>query len=65
MAEANARPRFAYYDIRGAIYAAINRHIFHYKGIDFEDVKHTRESWQAEKPNLGLEFPNLPYLIDE
>ena len=31
---------------------------------NFEDIKHTRDSWLAVKPNLGLDFPNLPYLID-
>ena len=46
-----------------------------YLGVDFEDVKYDvtydedsqswdRSQWTSVKFNLGLEFPNLPYLFD-
>jgi len=37
-----------------------------YSGVEFEDVRYTeREKWVNEdKVNLGLDFPNVPYLID-
>jgi hypothetical protein len=40
---------------------------FHCGFTDFEDVKYVsgdRASWLSVKPTLGLDFPNLPYLID-
>ena len=43
-----------------------------YLGIDFEDVHYVqggppdydRSSWLSVKETLGMQFPNLPYLID-
>ena len=32
--------------------------------MNFEDVKHTKESWDAFKTSGALDFPNLPYIID-
>lgn len=49
------------------------RYLFQYIGVDFEDKQYAagpgpdfdRSEWLNEKMTLGLEFPNLPYLIDE
>ena len=46
--------------------------MFHYLDIDFEDKIYVvgdapdfdKTCWLEEKYNLGLEYPNLPYLID-
>lgn len=46
--------------------------MFAYLGVDFEDKHYvagpapefSREDWLKEKFDLGLDFPNLPYLID-
>jgi glutathione S-transferase len=36
-----------------------------YCGVDYENKMYTsREEWMNEKFNLGLPFPNLPYVID-
>ena len=42
--------------------------ILKYLDVDHEDIVYdntTRETWMKEtKPNLGLDFPNLPYYKD-
>ena len=43
-----------------------------YLGVDYDEVHYetgeapdfSRESWNSVKETLGLDFPNLPYLID-
>ena len=38
-----------------------------YSGCDYQDEMYyiaKREEWGAQKQNLGLDFPNLPYFID-
>ncbi|KAG8188982.1 hypothetical protein JTE90_010070 [Oedothorax gibbosus] len=53
-----------YWDIRGL--GEPIRYLLHYKGVDFEDKRYyTHPSWMAEKFKIGLDFPNLPYFIDE
>jgi len=48
----------------------------HFCGVNFTDKRYTqffsesemqwdRSDWLNEKNNLGMEFPNLPYLFDE
>lgn len=45
----------------------------HYLGVEFEDRMYAagpapdfdRSEWLNEKHTLGLDFPNLPYLIDD
>lgn len=59
-----------YWAIRGL--AQPIRLILHYTKTSFIDKRYTtgeapdynREEWFNEKPTLGLDFPNLPYLID-
>ena len=64
MAEAGSRLTLGYWPIRAGPRGSINRHILYYKGVDFEDLKHSPESWNAVKTSGVLEFPNLPYIID-
>ncbi len=44
------------------------RLILEYGGVDYEekryDIVNNPEEWAKVKPNLGLDFPNLPYYID-
>ena len=61
---AEARLTYGYWPIRAGPRGSINRHILHYKGVDFEDLRHTPDSWAAMKTSGVLEFPNLPYIID-
>jgi len=66
-----SKPQLGYWDIRGL--AAPLRYLLAYAGEDFEDVRYTvgpapeysRESWFKVKFTLGLDFPNLPYYIDD
>nr|ABL09302.1 allergen Aca s 8 [Acarus siro] len=63
--------KLAYWNIRG--YAEAIRTLLRYTQTPFEDVRHefgtgdafpTRDLWFKEKFTHGLDFPNLPYLID-
>ncbi|KAK4537418.1 hypothetical protein CDCA_CDCA12G3443 [Cyanidium caldarium] len=62
-----------YWNIRGL--GSGVRLLLHYLGVDFIDRRYVmgdhdtqppynKESWMSEKFQLGLDFPNLPYLID-
>jgi len=55
---------FGYWDCQGS-----NEHIRHllaYLGISYQSDDVTQEKWFSGGNNaLGLEFPNLPYLLDE
>ncbi|XP_067951417.1 glutathione S-transferase Mu 7-like [Watersipora subatra] len=63
-------PTLGYWNIRGLANGI--RLMLHYKEVDFEDKRYqqgappdfSREEWLKDKFNLGLDFPNLPYLID-
>lgn len=60
-----------YWAIRGL--AQPIRLILEHTGTSYKDTRYTvgeapdysRESWNSVKHSLGLDFPNLPYLIDE
>lgn len=63
--------KLGYWNIRG--YAEAIRNLLRYAQVPFEDVRYefgtgdafpTRDLWFAEKFTLGLDFPNVPYLID-
>ena len=66
-----SKPTLGYWAIRGL--ASQIRYQMVYQGIDFnEDIyeqgdapDYSRDSWTNAKHSLGLEFPNLPYLIHE
>ncbi|XP_030680744.1 LOW QUALITY PROTEIN: glutathione S-transferase Mu 5 [Nomascus leucogenys] len=59
-----------YWDIRGLVHAT--RLLLEYTDSSYEEKKYSREDapdydrsqWLNEKFKLGLDFPNLPYLID-
>ncbi|PNJ46451.1 GSTM1 isoform 4 [Pongo abelii] len=59
-----------YWDIRGLAHAI--RLLLEYTDSSYEEKKYTmgdapdydRSQWLNEKFKLGLDFPNLPYLID-
>ena len=59
-----------YWKIRGL--QSPVRYILEYLGVPYNDVQYeqgdapdfSREGWLSVKPNLGLDFPNLPYLLD-
>lgn len=63
--------QLGYWAIRGL--AQPIRLLLSYVGQDFEDVLYklgegpefSREEWLSVKYTLGLDFPNLPYYIDE
>ena len=57
--------KLGYWGIRGA--GQIPRLLLHYSGVEFENYTYTDgDLWfKDEKHNLGLNFPNLPYLVDD
>nr|AKO22177.1 glutathione S-transferases-3 [Dermanyssus gallinae] len=62
--------KLGYWDIRGLGQSI--RYVLAYKEVDFEDKRYScgpapdfdTSQWLDEKFTLGLDFPNLPYLID-
>jgi glutathione S-transferase len=61
----DSKPCLGYWDVRGRG-NEIKYHLA-YSGVDYtlktyESSK--REEWEAAKPNLGMPFPNLPYIQD-
>jgi len=60
----------AYWDIRGL--AQPIRYLLEYTGAEWEDKLYAcgpppdydKKCWFGEKETLGLDFPNLPYMID-
>ncbi|CAN7985222.1 unnamed protein product [Ixodes hexagonus] len=66
----NMAPTIGYWDSRGL--GQVIRNLLVYKGVPFEDKRYkkgpppeySRAEWLADKFNLGLKFPNLPYYID-
>ena len=59
-------PKFGYWDFQGL--GQPIRMLLSYLDLEHEDFAYDntdRETWANEiKPNLGLDFPNLPYYID-
>ena len=64
------RPTLGYWDIRGL--AEPIRYLLRYLGVDYEDRVYSAgpppdfddSAWTSGRHNLGLDFPNLPYFID-
>lgn len=62
--------KLAYWDIRGLAQPA--RLLLEYTGTEYEDKfyrcgeapNYDKSCWFNEKPTLGMNFPNLPYLED-
>ena len=67
----STKPKLGYWKIRGL--AQTIRYLLEYLKVDFEDVQYEcgeapefdRTCWTDVKPTLGLDFPNLPYYIDD
>lgn len=62
-----SRPIIGYWNIRAGPRGNINRHIMAFSGVDYEDKRYelSTDEWaNNDKKNLGLDFPNLPYVID-
>ena len=59
-----AKLTFGYWFVRAL--AQPIRHLLAYCELDFDEVVYSgREQWfEGDKHKLGLDFPNLPYLID-
>ncbi len=59
-----------YWDLRGI--AAPIRYLLEYLEVPYSDLYHvygeaphySKDKWLSLKNQLGLDFPNLPYLID-
>lgn len=59
-----SKPSVGYWDIRGL--AQPIRLLLAYLNIDFEDVCfQDADSWFSKKFEMGLDFPNIPYYIDD
>jgi hypothetical protein len=58
------RVKLAYWGIRGL--AQVPRLLLAFSGVHFEDYHYTNaDTWfKNDKLHLGIDFPNLPYLID-
>jgi len=65
------KPTLAYWKIRG--FAAGMQYLFKHLNVDydfkayetkFENGVKDNSEWLDEKFNLGMDFPNLPYIID-
>ncbi len=66
-----SKPTLGYWNIRGL--GAQVRYLLYYCGVEFTDKQYAagpgpefdRSEWLKEKFALGLDLPNLPYLIDD
>ncbi|OXA55101.1 glutathione S-transferase Mu 1 [Folsomia candida] len=63
----NSKPLLGYHDLRGLAYPV--KWALAYLGVDYEEKKYPLsqaglEEYGAEKGNLGLDLPNLPYWKD-
>jgi len=64
-------PVLGYYDFRG--FGDAPRLLLLYSKVDFQDKRYPlgpapdyeRKEWLQDKYNLNLDFPNLPYYIDD
>lgn len=67
----HSRPVLGYWNCRGL--GAQIRYLLYFCQVDFEDKQYARgpapdfdnSQWANDKFNLGMDFPNLPYLFDE
>ena len=68
--DTNEKVKLGYWNIRGN--ASQIRYLMVYLGVDYEDVVYEqgegpefdRSAWTNVRDTLGLQFPNLPYMID-
>ena len=61
------KPVFGYWNIRAR--GDPGRLLLRHLGVDFEDKRYGEAehlpTWSEDKPNLGIQFPNLPYFKHE
>lgn len=60
-----AKFKLGYWKVRGR--GQVPRLLLAYSGVDFEECNYTLggpEWGEQDKKNMGLNFPNLPYLLD-
>ncbi|GBL79810.1 Glutathione S-transferase class-mu isozyme 1 [Araneus ventricosus] len=60
------KPILGYWNFRG--FCEPIRYLLHYCNVEYEEKKYTvenREEWDNIKRSLNLDFPNLPYWIDD
>ena len=57
---------YGYWNTRSGIRGQINRMILKHAGVDFTEKRYEKSTgeWETDKTALGLDFPNLPYIID-
>ena len=62
------KPTIGYWNVTGL--GDPPRTLLYHLGVDFEDKRYIMgtqepgESWGECKPNLGIQYPNLPYFKD-
>ena len=66
---ASAKPIFGYWRARGGERGQAIRFVLAYKGVDYEEKRYNwpeggSEWFGKDKHSIGLDFPNLPYFID-
>ena len=66
---AQSLPIYGYWNFRGGFRGQVGRYLLAYAGVRVEEKRYDmiegkREWTEQDKKNLGIEFPNLPYLID-
>ena len=63
-----AKPILGYWNIRAGYRGNANRYLLAHAGVDYEDKQYDcndMSGWGADKASgLGMDFPNLPYIID-
>jgi len=58
-----SKPTLGYWHIRG--FGQPIRFLLAYLGVDYEDKLYSSlADWSADKFNLGLDFPNVPYWVE-
>ena len=59
---------FRYWNVRGGHRGNGTRYILNYCGVNYKEETYTLTAgdndWTKAKNNLGLEFPNLPHIVD-
>eukprot|EP00546_Thalassionema_frauenfeldii_P020951 CAMPEP_0178903460 /NCGR_PEP_ID=MMETSP0786-20121207/5166_1 /TAXON_ID=186022 /ORGANISM="Thalassionema frauenfeldii, Strain CCMP 1798" /LENGTH=226 /DNA_ID=CAMNT_0020574827 /DNA_START=29 /DNA_END=709 /DNA_ORIENTATION=- len=59
----STKPLFGYWAFRANNRGSVNRYILGWSGVEYEEKRYTSgDEWGADKANLGMDFPNLPYV---
>ena len=63
-------PTYGYWNTRACNRGNLQRYILGYAGVEYNHREYDvtteegKKEWKTEKPNLGLDNPNIPYWID-